>query len=133
MIPLDQSPSSEGFEHSMSASPDDRADLREPGPTGDGSQQPDSSRGETSTDGSGTSHSELDVAILPLRNVVLFPGMVVPLTIGRPAALKLIDSELPENKQLGLITQRTENQEKPTTDDLYPGWVLFTSVRHKHT
>jgi ATP-dependent Lon protease len=133
MIPPDQSPSSEGFEHSMSASPDDRADLRESAPTGDGSQQPDSSSGETATDGSETSHSELDVAILPLRNVVLFPGMVVPLTIGRPAALKLIDSELPENKQLGLITQRTENQEKPTTDDLYPVGVLaqvLKLVRH---
>src|SRR6201998_3453502 len=133
MIPPDQSPSSEGFEHSMSSSPDDRADLRESGSTADGSRQPDTSRGETATDGSGTSRSELDVAILPLRNVVLFPGMVVPLTIGRPAALKLIDSELPENKQLGLITQRSENQEKPTVDDLYPVGVLaqvLKLVRH---
>jgi ATP-dependent Lon protease len=133
MIPPDQSPSSEGYERSMSASPDDRADLRESGSTGAGSQQPDTSRSETATDGSGTSRSELDVAILPLRNVVLFPGMVVPLTIGRPAALKLIDSELPENKQLGLITQRSENQEKPTVDDLYPVGVLaqvLKLVRH---
>ena len=46
------------------------------------------------------------LAILPVRGIVLFPGMVVPLTIGRPAAIKLVDSELPENKELGLVTQR---------------------------
>ena len=76
---------------------------------------------------------KLDVAILPLRNVVIFPGMVVPLTIGRPAALKLIDSELPENKQLALVAQRSESQEKPGTDDLYSVGVLaqvLKLVRH---
>src|ERR1700758_957977 len=133
MIPSDQNPSNGGFKHSMSASPDDRADLREPNPTGDRSEQTGAALEENTGDRSGTTSSELDVAILPLRNVVLFPGMVVPLTIGRPAALKLIDDELPENKQLGLVTQRSENQEKPTTDDLYPVGVLaqvLKLVRH---
>src|ERR1700737_4220835 len=54
-----------------------------------------------------------DVAILPVRSIVIFPGMVVPLTIGRPSALKLIDSELPENKYLGLATQRDEQTDRP--------------------
>src|SRR5215469_13973511 len=133
MIPPDQNPSNGGFKHSMSASPDDRADLREPNPTGDRSEETGAALEENTGERSGTTSSELDVAILPLRNVVLFPGMVVPLTIGRPAALKLIDDELPENKQLGLVTQRSENQEKPTTDDLYPVGVLaqvLKLVRH---
>jgi ATP-dependent Lon protease len=117
----------------MSASPDDRADLREPSPTGDRNEQTGATLGENTGERPGGNGSELEVAILPLRNVVLFPGMVVPLTIGRPAALKLIDDELPENKQLGLVTQRSENQEKPTTDDLYPVGVLaqvLKLVRH---
>jgi ATP-dependent Lon protease len=133
MTPPDQNPSNGGFKHSMSASPDDRADLREPNPTGDRSEQTGAALEENTGERPGTTSSELDVAILPLRNVVLFPGMVVPLTIGRPAALKLIDDELPENKQLGLVTQRSENQEKPTTDDLYPVGVLaqvLKLVRH---
>ncbi len=59
------------------------------------------------------------LAILPVRGIVLFPGMVVPLTIGRPAAIKLVDSELPENKHLGLVTQRDESLDRPEPSDLH--------------
>ena len=45
--------------------------------------------------------------------------MVVPLTIGRPAAIKLVDSELPENKHLGLVTQRDESLDRPEPSDLH--------------
>ncbi|MBV9391199.1 MAG: endopeptidase La, partial [Verrucomicrobia bacterium] len=57
--------------------------------------------------------------ILPLRGLVLFPAMVVPLNVARPSALKLVDSELPENKQIGLVTQKDEQQERPELGDLY--------------
>jgi ATP-dependent Lon protease len=57
--------------------------------------------------------------ILPLRAIVMFPGMVLPLTIGRPAGLKLIDSELPENKVIGLLTQHEEANERPGPADLF--------------
>src|ERR1700733_17742 len=59
------------------------------------------------------------LAILPVRGIVLFPGMVVPLSICRPAAIKLVDSELPENKQLGLVTQRNEELDRPEPSDLF--------------
>jgi ATP-dependent Lon protease len=59
------------------------------------------------------------LAILPVRGIVLFPGMVVPLTIGRPSGLKLVDSELPETKQLGLVTQRDEQLDQPGPLDLF--------------
>ncbi|MBV9488170.1 MAG: hypothetical protein JO069_00405, partial [Verrucomicrobia bacterium] len=51
--------------------------------------------------------------ILPVRGLVVFPGLVVPITIGRPSALKLVDTELPDHKQLGLVAQRVENQDRP--------------------
>ncbi|MBV9490506.1 MAG: endopeptidase La [Verrucomicrobia bacterium] len=57
--------------------------------------------------------------ILPVRGLVVFPGVVVPLTIGRPSALKLVDTELPDHKQLGLVAQRVENQDRPGPADLY--------------
>ncbi len=57
--------------------------------------------------------------ILPIRGVVVFPGTVVPLTLGRPAALKLVDESLPESKIIGLITQRSEEHEKPAAEDLF--------------
>lgn len=67
----------------------------------------------------GKSEPTETLAVLPIRGIVLFPGMVVPLTIGRPSAIKLVDSELPENKQIGLVTQRDEQLEKPGSSDLY--------------
>jgi ATP-dependent Lon protease len=133
MASSEQNSSKEGFPHSMSAAPDDRAEFREPAGAGDKIEQPSTDGDQNTAEKSGTATSETDVAILPLRNVVIFPGMVVPLTIGRPAALKLIDSELPENKQLGLVAQRSEGQEKPGTDDLYSVGILaqvLKLVRH---
>ncbi len=58
--------------------------------------------------------------ILPIRGVVVFPGTVVPLTLGRPAAIKLVDDNLPQSKLIGLVTQRNEEHEKPEPADLYP-------------
>jgi ATP-dependent Lon protease len=45
--------------------------------------------------------------------------MVVPLTIGRPAALTLVESQLPENKCLGIVTQIDEEKDQPQPEDLY--------------
>jgi len=69
---------------------------------------------ETDAEGAPTT-----LAILPIRGIVLFPGMVVPLTIGRPSALKLVDSELPETKQLGVVAQRDEQLDHPGPSDLF--------------
>lgn len=79
----------------------------------------DHSTGPRSVSETGKSEPSETLAILPVRSIVLFPGMVVPLTIGRPSAIKLVDSELPENKQVGLVTQRDEQLEKPGPPDLY--------------
>jgi ATP-dependent Lon protease len=69
--------------------------------------------------GTEQSQTGLTLPILPIRGLVLFPGMIVPLTIGRPSALKLVDSELPENKNLGLVTQRDEQLDHPEPSDLF--------------
>ena len=74
--------------------------------------------------GSGNENELRDVAILPVRGIVILPGMVVPLTIGRASALKLIDSELPENKHIGLFTQKDEANERPGPADLYSVGVM---------
>jgi ATP-dependent Lon protease len=79
--------------------------------------------------GTGQSETELTLPILPIRGIVLFPGMIVPLTIGRPSALKLVDSELPENKQLGLVTQRDEQLDHPEPKDLFPVGVSAQVVK----
>ena len=74
--------------------------------------------------GGGNEGELREVAILPIRGIVIFPGMVVPLTIGRASALKLIDSELPENKSIGLFTQKDEANERPGPPDLYSVGIM---------
>ncbi len=59
------------------------------------------------------------LSILPVRSFVIFPGTVLPLTIGRPSSIKLLDETLPQSKIIGLLTQRDENKEEPEPPDLY--------------
>src|SRR5690242_14561030 len=56
--------------------------------------------------------------ILPLRGMVVFPGVVVPLTVKRPSSVKLLDETLPQSKWVGLVAQRNE-KEDPEPGDLH--------------
>jgi len=60
-----------------------------------------------------------ELPILPVRNVVVFPGTVVPLAIGREKSKLLIDAVIAGDKLLGIFTQRREDIEDPGLDDLY--------------
>lgn len=57
--------------------------------------------------------------ILPLRNTVLFPGVVMPITVGRQKSLQLIREAYADNKLIGTIAQKEGRVENPTKDDLY--------------
>ena len=57
--------------------------------------------------------------ILPLRNTVLFPGVVIPITVGREKSLKLIQDVSKEDKLLGALTQVDGSIEDPESKDLY--------------
>jgi ATP-dependent Lon protease len=59
------------------------------------------------------------LSILPLRSFVVFPGTILPLTVGRAASIKLLDETLPQTKIIGLVTQRDETKEDPEPQDLY--------------
>src|SRR5437667_10239147 len=60
------------------------------------------------------------LSILPLRSFVIFPGTILPLTVGRAASIKMLDETLPQTKIIGLLTQRDETKEEPELQDLYP-------------
>ena len=60
-----------------------------------------------------------ELPILPIRGTVMFPGTVMPLGVGRVSSRKLLDESLPKSKIIGLVTQRDEDEETPTTKDLY--------------
>lgn len=57
--------------------------------------------------------------ILPLRNTVLFPGVVIPITVGRDKSIHLIKDYNKGDKTIGVIAQRSDTTEEPTEEDLY--------------
>jgi len=57
--------------------------------------------------------------ILPLRNSVLFPGLVMPLVIGREKTLKLLDAVSGKDKPIGVLTQKDKDTHDPNPDELY--------------
>ena len=57
--------------------------------------------------------------ILPLRNNVLFPGVVIPITLGRDKSIKLIQEAYKGNKIIGVVSQKDSNKEEPQYEDLY--------------
>ena len=57
--------------------------------------------------------------ILPLRNTVLFPGVVIPITVGRDKSIKLIKEAYKGNKLIGVVAQKDKEQEDPQFEDLY--------------
>ena len=56
--------------------------------------------------------------ILPIRHLVIFPGTVLPLTVGREAARKLLEESVPQNNIIGLFTQKDPENNEPGPDDL---------------
>jgi len=57
--------------------------------------------------------------ILTLRNTVLFPGVVLPITVGRDASLRLVKDAFGDDKLIGVVAQRSSEIEDPTPADLY--------------
>jgi ATP-dependent Lon protease len=59
------------------------------------------------------------LAILPLRNTVLFPGVVIPITAGRDKSIKLINDANAAGKDIGVVTQKNEEDEDPAENDIH--------------
>ena len=59
------------------------------------------------------------VPILPLRNTVLFPGVVIPITAGRDKSIQLIKEANKADKIIGVVAQRNENEENPGAKDVF--------------
>src|SRR4051794_38930810 len=56
--------------------------------------------------------------IVPLRNTLIFPGPIVPLSVARPASIRAVEEAVKSERPIGLIAQRNEVDE-PRWDDLY--------------
>ncbi|UBZ06073.1 endopeptidase La [Salegentibacter mishustinae] len=67
--------------------------------------------------------------ILPLRNTVLFPGVVIPITAGRDTSIKLINEANNDSKIIGVVAQKDEEVENPTAKDIYRTGVVARILR----
>lgn len=67
--------------------------------------------------------------ILPLRNTVLFPGVVIPITAGRDSSIKLINDANNDSKVIGVVAQRDEKIENPEGKDIYQVGVVARILR----
>ena len=72
---------------------------------------------------------EREIPILPLRNMMLFPGTLLPVNIARDSAKKLLEDAQRSKEGIGVFSQLDENVEHPTGDDLYRVGVLGRVVK----
>ncbi|MFH1755022.1 MAG: LON peptidase substrate-binding domain-containing protein, partial [Candidatus Latescibacterota bacterium] len=68
--------------------------------------------------------------VLPLRDVVIFPGMITPLLVGRPKSLASVDSALKGGRLLLVVTQKQMNVDEPTVEDLYKMGTVVKILQH---
>lgn len=61
----------------------------------------------------------LELPLLPLRDVVVFPHMVIPLFVGRPKSIKALETAMEVGKSILLVAQKSAAKDEPSTDDLY--------------
>lgn len=70
-----------------------------------------------------------ELPILPLRNNVLFPGVVIPITVGRDKSIKLIQHANGSDKIIGVVSQKNQEEERPEFKDLHEVGTVAQIVR----
>ncbi len=60
-----------------------------------------------------------NLPLLPLRDVVVFPHMVIPLFVGRPKSIKALEAAMETNKSIMLVAQRNASKDDPAAEDIY--------------
>ena len=60
-----------------------------------------------------------ELPILPIKNTVLFPGVVIPITVGRQRSIKLVRKAYRGNRVIGVVAQKKNSSEEPSSEDIY--------------
>ena len=69
------------------------------------------------------------MAVLPLRDIVVFPHMIVPLFVGREKSVRALESVMKEDKQILLVAQKNASQDDPSVDDIYRVGTVSTILQ----
>ena len=75
------------------------------------------------------SKKNLNIPLLPLRDVVIFPSVVTPLFVGREKSINALQSAMAGDKQIMLVAQKSAQQDDPKLGDLYPIGTLSTILQ----
>lgn len=67
--------------------------------------------------------------LLPLRDVVVFPSMVIPLFVGRKKSIRALEEASENGKQVFLVAQKDANNDNPTKDSVYPVGTIATILQ----
>ena len=70
-----------------------------------------------------------DIPLLPLRDVVVYPHMVIPLFVGRAKSIRALEQAMAGNKQVLLVAQRNASDDEPTADDLHSVGTISTVLQ----
>ena len=63
--------------------------------------------------------NSFSIPLLPLRDIVVFPGMITPLFVGRDKSIKALESVMDKDKKIFLVTQKNPQDDSPSTNDIY--------------
>src|SRR6187397_778527 len=67
--------------------------------------------------------------VLPLRDIVVFPHMIVPLFVGREKSVRALEAVMKEDKQILLVAQKNASQDDPSADDIYRVGTVSTVLQ----
>ncbi|HXF77614.1 MAG TPA: endopeptidase La [Usitatibacter sp.] len=73
--------------------------------------------------------AERVLPLLPLRDVVVFPHMVIPLFVGRPKSIKALEAAMEEGKNVVLVAQKSAAKDEPNPEDLYEVGTVSTILQ----
>ncbi len=68
----------------------------------------------------------IEIPVLPLRDVVVYPHMVIPLFVGREKSISCLESAMDNNKQILLVAQKQAETDEPESDDLFDVGTVAT-------
>ncbi|MGL1145337.1 endopeptidase La [Vibrio parahaemolyticus] len=71
----------------------------------------------------------IDIPVLPLRDVVVYPHMVIPLFVGREKSISCLETAMETNKQVLLVAQKQADTDEPTVDDLFEVGTVATILQ----
>ncbi|MGE4238512.1 endopeptidase La [Hydrogenophaga sp.] len=71
----------------------------------------------------------VELPLLPLRDVVVFPHMVIPLFVGRPKSIKALESAMESERRIMLVAQKAAAKDEPSTDDMFEMGCVATILQ----